>query len=101
MKEELPQDVLVVEPILHVFIGKLKEYFEQGYEIMPGFEPMQNGWLFEARMQLKKVPNATTRKAIVELESGKGKHFPSVDTLMADLESEEAPKRGRPAKEGV
>jgi DNA-damage-inducible protein J len=32
-----------------------------------------------------KVPNAVTRKAIVELESGKGKRFASVDKLMADL----------------
>ena len=31
------------------------------------------------------VPNAETRAAIVELESGKGKRFDSVDTLMADL----------------
>ena len=32
-----------------------------------------------------KVPNTTTRKAIAELESGKGKRFASVDALMADL----------------
>jgi DNA-damage-inducible protein J len=32
-----------------------------------------------------KVPNAKTRKAITELESGKGKKFDSVDDLMADL----------------
>ncbi len=32
-----------------------------------------------------KVPNATTRKAIAELEAGKGKRFASVDDLMADL----------------
>jgi DNA-damage-inducible protein J len=31
-----------------------------------------------------KVPNATTRKAIAELESGKGKQFASVEALMAD-----------------
>ena len=31
------------------------------------------------------VPNAETRAAIVELESGKGKRFDSVDALMADL----------------
>jgi DNA-damage-inducible protein J len=30
-----------------------------------------------------KAPNATTRKAIAELESGKGKRFASVDDLMA------------------
>jgi DNA-damage-inducible protein J len=36
--------------------------------------------LFEIR-----VPSATTRKALAELESGKGKHFASVDALMADL----------------
>jgi DNA-damage-inducible protein J len=32
-----------------------------------------------------KVPNATTRKAIAELEAGKGKQFASVDDLMANL----------------
>ena len=32
-----------------------------------------------------KAPNATTRKAIAELEAGKGKSFSSVDALMADL----------------
>ncbi|MBU2743463.1 type II toxin-antitoxin system RelB/DinJ family antitoxin [Acidithiobacillus thiooxidans] len=32
-----------------------------------------------------KVPNTTTRKAIAELEAGKGKRFASVDDLMADL----------------
>jgi len=32
-----------------------------------------------------KAPNATTRKAIAELEAGKGKRFKNVDALMADL----------------
>jgi DNA-damage-inducible protein J len=32
-----------------------------------------------------KAPNATTRKAIKELEGGKGKKFSSVQALMADL----------------
>ncbi len=32
-----------------------------------------------------KAPNATTRKAIAELESGKGKRFKTVDALLADL----------------
>ena len=32
-----------------------------------------------------KVPNATTRKAITELEAGKGKRFTSVKSLLADL----------------
>ncbi|TDR27800.1 type II toxin-antitoxin system RelB/DinJ family antitoxin [Hydromonas duriensis] len=32
-----------------------------------------------------KVPNATTRKAITELESGKGKRLNSVNDLMDDL----------------
>ena len=36
-----------------------------------------------------KVPNATTRKAIAELEAGKGKRFASVDDLMADLRAED------------
>ena len=32
-----------------------------------------------------KVPNATTRKAMAELDAGKGKRFASVDALMANL----------------
>ena len=32
-----------------------------------------------------KVPNATTRKAIAELDAGKGKSFHSVEALMSDL----------------
>jgi DNA-damage-inducible protein J len=32
-----------------------------------------------------KVPNATTRKAITELESGKGKRLNSINDLMDDL----------------
>ena len=36
-----------------------------------------------------KEPNATTRKAIEELEAGKGKKFASVDDLMADLDADD------------
>jgi DNA-damage-inducible protein J len=36
-----------------------------------------------------KVPNATTLKAIAELEAGKGKRFASVDDLMADLHADD------------
>jgi DNA-damage-inducible protein J len=36
-----------------------------------------------------KAPNARTRKAIAELESGKGKRFKSVDSLMDDLNAED------------
>jgi DNA-damage-inducible protein J len=36
-----------------------------------------------------KVPNAKTRKAIAELEAGKGKRLPSVDALMADLHADD------------
>lgn len=36
-----------------------------------------------------KVPNRTTRKALAELESGKGKRFGSVDELMADLHADD------------
>jgi DNA-damage-inducible protein J len=35
-----------------------------------------------------KVPNATTRKAIKELESGKGKAFDSIEALMDDLNAD-------------
>ena len=35
-----------------------------------------------------KVPNATTRKAIAELEAGKGKRFTSTAALMADLNAD-------------
>jgi len=36
-----------------------------------------------------KVPNATTRHAIAELEAGQGKPFTSVETLMADLREDD------------
>ena len=36
-----------------------------------------------------KAPNATTRKAIDELETGGGKRFASVDGLMADLHADD------------
>jgi DNA-damage-inducible protein J len=36
-----------------------------------------------------KVPNAITRKAIAELESGRGKKFASVNALMADLHADD------------
>jgi DNA-damage-inducible protein J len=36
-----------------------------------------------------KVPNSKTRKAISELESGKGKQFDSVEALMADLHADD------------
>jgi len=36
-----------------------------------------------------KVPNTTTRKAIAELEAGKGKRFKSVGALMADLNADD------------
>lgn len=32
-----------------------------------------------------KIPNATTRTAITELEAGKGKRFASMEALMAEL----------------
>ncbi|GHU14856.1 hypothetical protein AGMMS50225_27540 [Betaproteobacteria bacterium] len=36
-----------------------------------------------------KVPNATTRQALAELETGKGRQFASVDDLMADLHADD------------
>jgi len=36
-----------------------------------------------------KVPNATTREAIAELEAGKGKKFTNVDDLMANLHADD------------
>ena len=36
-----------------------------------------------------KVPNATTRTAIAELEAGKGRRFASVDALVADLHADD------------
>jgi len=36
-----------------------------------------------------KVPKATTRKALAELEGGKGKKFRSVKALMADLHADD------------
>ena len=44
----------------------------------------------ERRMPFEiKVPNATTRKAIAELEAGEGKSFASVEALMADLHADD------------
>ena len=36
-----------------------------------------------------KIPNAVTKKAIAELETGKGKRFKSVKSLMADLHADD------------
>ncbi len=36
-----------------------------------------------------KAPNATTRKAIAELEAGKGERFTSTEALMADLNADD------------
>jgi DNA-damage-inducible protein J len=36
-----------------------------------------------------KAPNATTRKAIAELEANRGKKFASVDELMAELHADD------------
>lgn len=36
-----------------------------------------------------KVPNATTRQAIAELEAGKGKRLADVDALLADLNADD------------
>jgi DNA-damage-inducible protein J len=36
-----------------------------------------------------KTPNAGTRRAITELESGRGKRFETVDALMADLHADD------------
>ena len=36
-----------------------------------------------------KAPNATTRRAIAELEEGRGKRFTSAKALMADLNADD------------
>ena len=36
-----------------------------------------------------KAPNATTRKAMAELEAGKGESFQSVKALLADLDADD------------
>ncbi len=36
-----------------------------------------------------KVPNAATKKAIAQLEQGKGKRFASVSALMDDLDADD------------
>jgi DNA-damage-inducible protein J len=36
-----------------------------------------------------KVPNPATRKAMAELEAGKGKSFANIDELMADLRADD------------
>ena len=35
-----------------------------------------------------KVPNAITRKAMAELETGKGKRFSTIDALIVDLHAD-------------
>lgn len=36
-----------------------------------------------------RVPNATTKQAMAELEAGKGERFSSVDAMMADLHADD------------
>ena len=36
-----------------------------------------------------KAPNAATKRAINQLETGKGKRFASMDALMADLDADD------------
>ena len=36
-----------------------------------------------------KAPNAATRKAIAQLEAGKGKRFPTTAALLADLNEDD------------
>lgn len=44
----------------------------------------------EQRMPFEvRTPNATTRKAVAELEAGRGKRFATVDDLMADLHADD------------
>lgn len=44
----------------------------------------------ERRLPFKvKAPNAKTRKAMAELEAGKGQRFTSVEDLMADLHADD------------
>ena len=44
----------------------------------------------ERRMPFEiKAPNPATRKAMAELEAGKGKSFGSVEALMADLHADD------------
>ena len=44
----------------------------------------------ESRLPFEvKAPNATTRKAIAELETGKGKRFATTRALMADLNADD------------
>jgi DNA-damage-inducible protein J len=43
----------------------------------------------EHRLPFKiKTPNSTTRKAIAELEAGKGKKYSNIEDLMADLNAD-------------
>lgn len=43
-----------------------------------------------------KAPNATTGKAIAELEAGKGQRFASVDALMMDLHADDCTNSHQP-----
>jgi DNA-damage-inducible protein J len=44
----------------------------------------------ESRLPFEvRVPNSTSRKAIAQLETGKGKRFRSVKALMADIHAQD------------
>jgi DNA-damage-inducible protein J len=59
-------------------------------EAVAGDRDLMKALMKEALQEmLVKVPNATTRKAIAELEAGKGKKF--ADDLMADLHADDRP----------
>jgi hypothetical protein len=78
-------------PALHQDRGLL-ELFVQGVSVIriamegPRTHDAAHRIADERRLPFDvKVPNATTRKAIAELEAGKGKKFANADDLMADL----------------
>lgn len=57
-----------------------------GLSISDAIRPLMLRIVDERRLPFEvKAPNAATRKAIAELEAGKGKRFASTDALMADL----------------
>jgi DNA-damage-inducible protein J len=57
-----------------------------GLSISDAIRPLMVRVLDERRLPFEvKAPHATTRKAIAELDAGKGKRFATTEELMADL----------------
>jgi DNA-damage-inducible protein J len=63
---------------------------EMGLSISDAIRLLMRRIADERRLPFEiKAPNAASRKAIAELEAGKGRRFAGVDELMADLHADD------------